>query len=238
MKKIICVSNYVKESIEATLKLHNLVTVHNFVDFQEEIKPNLALLTSFDARKLLKIPADSRVIVYFGRLSYQKGLDILIEAFEKIRRTLSQEVYLIIGGIGPQKRRIEDMTKRISNVKIVGYLPRNEQLCLMAQSDVFVSPARFADACPTTLIEASFLGLPIIATRVGGSPEIVENSKTGLLVEPQSPCALAGGLIKLLSDEKLLSKCRRNGPRKARDFDINVIGPKISSLYKKAVAQQ
>jgi glycosyltransferase involved in cell wall biosynthesis len=232
MQKVICVSDYVRRSIERTLKLHNLVTIHNFIDAQEEIKPNLELSKNFDARKLLNIPVDSRIITYFGRLSYEKGSDILIKAFYKVLNTLGQGFYLIIGGTGPQKHQIEEMAKGIDNVRTVGYLSRSKQLGLMAQSDVFVSPSRFADACPTTLIEAAYLGLPIVATLVGGSPEIVVDEENGLLVEPQNPHALANGLIKLLSDERLLSKCKINGPRKAKDFDIGVIGPKILSLYE------
>jgi len=236
MQKVICVSDYVKRSVERTLNLRNLVTIHNFIDVQDDIKPNLALLKNFDARKVLNIPVDCRLITYFGRLSHEKGSDILIKAFNEVLGTLGQGVYLIIGGTGPEKHRIEEMTKRMRNVKIVGHLPRSEQLGLMAQSDVFVSPSRFADACPTTLIEAAFLGLPVVATQVGGSPEIVADEENGLLVEPQNPHALANGLIKLLSNETLLSKCSRNGPRKARDFDISMIGPRILNLYKAVLA--
>jgi glycosyltransferase involved in cell wall biosynthesis len=235
MRRVICVSDYVKRVVEKTLKLDNLVTIHNFVDFQDEIKPNLPSPEDFDARRLLDIPTDSQIITYFGRLCYEKGVDVLVKAFSNGARKLNREVYLVIGGNGPEKHRIEEIAKNADNVKVVGYLARREQLGLMAQSNVFVSPSRFADACPTVLIEAAFLGLPIVATRVGGSPEIVTHLENGLLVEPGSPYALANGLVKLMSDEKLLEKYGKNGPKKANNFDIHIVGREILGLYEEVL---
>ena len=237
MQRVICVSEYVRARVERALRLDNLITIKNFIDFDGEIKSSLQSLTSFNARKSLDIPLDSRIIVYFGRLSYEKGLDILVKAFDEVLKRLDKRIFLIIGGDGSQKHLIEEMAKNMTNIKMVGYVSRVEQLGLLSQSDIFVSPSRFADACPTTLIEATSLGLPIVATRVGGSPEIVEDKENGLLVEPKNSHALADGLITMLSDESMLHRCKTSGPKKAKNFDIIEIGSKILGLYEEILDQ-
>jgi len=236
-QKIICVSDYVRKSVSRIIPLHNLVTIYPFLDFHADIEPYLEYARTSYVRKSYGLPQQSQIIVYFGRLSYEKGVDVLLDAFQKAQKMLGKETYLFIGGSGPQKEKIAELAREIPNTRILGFLSRREQIALMYQSDIFVSASRFAEALGMAVTEAASLGLPVIATRVGGSPEIVLDGKTGLLVEPQNSHALAEGLVKLLLEKELRVKYKENALQRAKMFDINIIGPKISDLYDTVLAR-
>jgi glycosyltransferase involved in cell wall biosynthesis len=108
----------------------------------------------------------------------------------------------------------------------------------MAQSDIFVHPARYPDACPTSLIEATALGLPIIASNLGGIPEIVVNGKGGLLFKSNSSKDLAAKLGSLIQDESLRTKFRDFNIRWSREFDISSIGPRVVRIYNDAISRE
>jgi len=237
VNKVICVSEYVKKYIEKHLNLSNsnLVTIHNFIDI-EEINQTLSSMIDFDIRMHLNIANDAKIITYFGRLSFEKGVDLLVKAFAKIHEKVGGNVYLLIGGHGPQKAQLESMTKTIRNIIFTGYVPRKIQLAIMAQSNVFVHPARYPDACPTTILEAMALGLPIIASKVGGIPELVAEGKSGILINPNNVHELSDAMLELLSsNEERIRDISLFNKRVAHRFDIEYIGDKIVQIYKKAL---
>jgi len=235
VNKVICVSEYVRKYIKRFLDLDNLITIYNFIDFEEEIKPELTASADFDIRNHLNLPSNAKIITYFGRLSFEKGVDLLIKAFEKLRKKVGDNVYLVIGGDGPQRMQLENVAKRIGNVVFTGFVPRKIQLATMEQSDIFVHPARYPDACPTAILEVMALGLPVIATRLGGIPELVVDGKGGYLVNPNSPMDLATKISTTLSNETFKSQAKAFNLKWSHRFDITHLGPKIVRLYELAM---
>jgi len=233
INQVICVSEYLRRYIKRSLNLNNAITIHNFIDL-EEVRSGLTYLTRFDIRNNLNMASNARIISYFGRLSYEKGVDLLILSFQMLRKVYD-DIYLLIGGEGPQKARLEKMAKSIKNVIFMGALPRNVQLAVMAQSDIFVHPARYPDACPTVIIEAMALGLPVIATKLGGIPELVVDGKGGFLVNSNSPKDLATKISTILSNEKFKFQAKAFNLKWAHRFDIKYLGPKIIELYERAL---
>lgn len=235
LDKVVCVSNYVKDSLEQNLNLENLETIYNFIDYKNEIEPELNSARTFDARKYLRIPAGAKIFVYFGSLTSIKGLHILLGAFRKIKREIGNNAYLVIGGSGPLRASLEKTAQFIDNVKFTGTLSRNNQLSLMAQSDIFIHPTIYPDACPTSVIEAMALGLPIISTFEGGVPELIVHNKGGYLVESNNVLNLAEAMLNLVNNEDDCKRFSLFSKNRASLFDIENIGPSMIQLYKQTI---
>lgn len=233
--KVICVSHCVRRCLNQAFKLKNLVTVHNFIDIEGEIKPALDETESFDLVKYLNLPVGARIITFSGRLDWKKGFDVLLSAMSKILAS-ERNVYLVVTGSSKTNGLLLHSSLPRNRLKILGKLQRNIQLQVMNQSDVLVLPSRYPDALPTVLIEGLALGKVIVASNAGGIPEIIEHEKNGLLVQPGNIHHLSQAIVQALEDEELKHKCRRQNPSKARRFDIKKIGEEILSIYDQTLA--
>jgi len=108
------------------------------------------------------------------------------------------------------------------------------RFAVLKKSDIFIHPARNPEACPTSILEAMALGVPVISTKLGSIPELVINGKGGYLVSPNSPTDLAARISSTLCDEMFKSQARAFNLQWSCEFDISHVGPKIIDLYKKA----
>jgi glycosyltransferase involved in cell wall biosynthesis len=233
--KVICVSDYVKRYIKKSFNLTNLATVHNFIDYEGEINPQLTSSDNFNIRSDLDLPPDAKIITYFGRLIPEKGVDLLIKAFKRIHKKAEDNIYLLVGGEGSQRTQLENMAKETTGVIFTGFVPRKNQLATIAQSDVFVHPARYPEAFGITILEAMALGLPVVATRVGGIPEFVVDGKGGYLVTPNSSADLATKIYNVLNNEMFKSEAKAFNLELSRKFDIKHIGQKIIKIYESSL---
>jgi len=139
--------------------------------------------------------AGGPVVLYVGKFSPGKGTADLVAAAREVTVSFPDAVFLFVGeGVlpdgGPSVRRL-------------GPLPNLEVLALYPLADVVVVPSVIPDALSRVLLEAMAAGRAVIATRVGGTPELVLDGKTGLLVERSDPAALARAVVQLLSDADL-----------------------------------
>jgi glycosyltransferase involved in cell wall biosynthesis len=142
-------------------------------------------------------------ILGMGRLARQKGFDILIEAFARLaHRHPCWD--LVIYGEGPERRALERMRDEYGlgeRVAMPGLIADPREA--FRRSDLFVLPSRY-EGFPNALLEAMASGLPVVASRCPSGPaEIIEDARTGLLVPPEDPSALAAAIEKLMLDEKL-----------------------------------
>ena len=230
--KVICVSDYTRRYVIDVFRLSNVVKIRNFVDINGEIEP--AIDPNFNMRGYLGVPEDASTIAFFGRLVYEKGVDTLIKALKLILKSYSKKVYVIIGGDGPHKPVLENMAKSVGNVIFTDVPPRDIQFNLMAQSDIFIYPSRAPESCPTSILEAMALGLPVIATGIGGNPELLEENKGGYLIRPNSPGQMAKRIETMLKDEEFRLKAGEYNKRKSKEFDIKTIVPQIVQVYEEA----
>jgi len=135
---------------------------------------------------------------FVGRLSPEKGLTVLVEAFGNLRR--AHDVHLNIIGEGPVKGSVLRQVKSLGlqdQVTFHGYMPDPEAIYSMM--DLLILPS-LTEGIPLTLLEGMSFGLPIIASDVGGIPEIVENNRSGLLVKPGSVNDLVEKMSLLIRD--------------------------------------
>jgi sugar transferase (PEP-CTERM/EpsH1 system associated) len=191
-----------------------------------------------EVRSELNIPADATVLGIVGRLSEEKGgVDVLIRAVARLSKT-NPNLRLLVVGDGPLRSSLEALA--------VGSAPsgtfiftgtRNDVAHLLSAMDLFVLPS-LNEALPIVVLEAMAAGLPVIATRVGGVPEIVDHEKTGLLVQPGSEDALHSALDRLISDPDLREQLAQAGrERVAADFTIERMVKHIEDLYEELLTK-
>ncbi|HUR54738.1 MAG TPA: glycosyltransferase [Gemmataceae bacterium] len=187
---------------------------------------NSARLAAFEnvvpeaRRKLLGFfpsnTAVSHVVLAAGRLSPEKGFGVLIDAAATVCRT-HPTAGVVIFGEGVLRPELE---ARIAELGLTGrvVMPgfRTDLDSLITAADVVVLPS-FTEGLPNVALEASAAGVPVVATAVGGTPEVIADNETGFLVPPGEPDALAQKIVALLSDSALRSGMGEAGRRRMRD---------------------
>ncbi len=158
-------------------------------------------------RKRLGIGDDDRVVLSVGRLSREKGHFDLLEGFKRLRATkLELSLKLIIVGDGPERSRLEAAAESFGckdRVIFAGQVGDVQPFYTIA--DVFALPSH-SEGSPNVLLEAMAANLAVVATAVGGVPEMVENNESALLVPPNDPRAIAAAIARLLSDTDLTQR--------------------------------
>lgn len=183
----------------------------NGIDF-DRVKPSMP-----DARKRVRGAeglGEALVILVAARLHPEKGYDHLFEALPMLRARLNHPFLLLVAGAGPFEAEYRERVDRLGCNEVVRFLGfRADVPDLMLASDVVVLPS-VAEAFGLVLAEALYLGVPVVATRVGGIPEIVDDGVDGILVPPADPSALAGALGDMLDDAALRARLAEAGRTK------------------------
>lgn len=157
-------------------------------------------------RSKLGLDVGTRMLLSVGRLSQEKGHADLVRALPRIRELARTPVRLVLVGEGPERARIEELCfnlKLSDVVRLVGQ--QDDPSPYYAIADVFVLPSH-SEGSPNVLLEAMVADVPVVATSVGGVPEIVSNGREALLVNKHDTSALAVAVAQLLSDQSL--RCR------------------------------
>jgi glycogen(starch) synthase len=146
------------------------------------------------------LATDPPVLLCVGRLELEKGIDIALQAFAEVERSLPGTRFLIVGD-GDDRAALEHQAAELglAGVEFLGWSAPDAVAEVMNQATAVVMPSR-ADSFPLTALEASMMQRPVIASRVGGLPEIILDGETGLLVEPEHPGELAKAIFRLLGD--------------------------------------
>ncbi len=176
-----------------------------------------------------------------ARLQEEKGIDDLVDAME-IVASGDVPVRLILAGDGPARPRLEEKVRRLGlgkRIRFHGSFLPSELPALMKRTDMIVIPSR-TEGLPITLIEAMAYGRPIVATKVGGIPEVIRHGESGLLVEPTSPESLAAGIARLAADGALRDRFAREA---RRDFEVGGYGEEsvvaaTGALYETALRRR
>lgn len=115
-------------------------------------------------------------------------------------------------------------------ISFTGKLSKQEWTSLASASDIFINTTNF-DNLPVSVLEAMALGLPVITTNVGGIPFLIENGKTGLLVNANDTDEMSQAVLQLINDEQLAEQLSQTGRHKAEQFDWNIIKNKWATLF-------
>ena len=179
-------------------------------------------------------------LVFFARVVKVKGIEDLIKACRSVKKKFEHFTLNVIGPIGNSYKEIlEEMilTSGLDkNIKIIGYIKNRENLYkVILKSKISVLPA-YHEVAAGTIIECMILGIPVIAYNVGGIPDLLEDGKNGVLVEPHNIDKLAEEIINLLNNDELQTKYAKN----AKQYAINrcknpKIGSKLISIYQRII---
>ena len=164
-------------------------------------------------RNKLNIPRNHKILITVGRLEPQKNHQVLLKAFASVIQRY-QDTTLLIVGDGSLKVRLKKLVSDLGLEKHVIFTGvRNDVSNLLAISDAFILVSNW-EGMPNVILEALASGLPVVATAVGGTPEVLVDGQTGFLVEPNNEDMLKNKLYKVLSlPEKKVREMSVNGRR-------------------------
>lgn len=214
--KIIAISDAVKNFTVRQEKIpeNKFEVIRNCIPVDKFIKQDRASI-KHGVREQLGIKQDSFLIINVASLTKQKGHEYLLEAMASLK---IQNTMLLLVGDGPLRRNLNDQVKKLNLADKVIFLGiRRDIPELLAASDLFVLPSIW-EGQGLVILEAMASGLPIVATNVGGVPEVV-TEREGYLIEPKNPQALANAITKIKSDITV------------NKFDSNIIRLKMKRNY-------
>lgn len=166
--------------------------------------------------KISEIPTGCTFLLSVGRLVHEKAYDVLIRAMDLVVKKHADVALAIAGGgvLREQLQALIDTLHLTDKIHLLG--DRQDVAELMRNADIFVMSSR-SEGMPMALLEAMGSGLPIIATRVGGLVEVLEDSSQGILVPAEDPQGLAKAILELLRDPALCSRMGANARRRVEE---------------------
>ena len=194
--EVICVSKDIKqECLRYGVPLRRCQLIHNAIDLEQFYRT----LSSDDAKARISAPTSGLLLGAMGRLSAEKGFDLLICAVARLAQK-GNDIHLWIAGEGPEWSKLEAEIARNrvgDRVKLLGLL---SDPCMFLQAiDAFVLSS-VREGLPNVLLEAMAVETPVVATRIAGVPSLLNNGEFGVLVEPGSVDSLAAGIERIGSD--------------------------------------
>lgn len=181
---------------------------------------------------------DQKTILYVGRLSKEKGIDVLIKAFKLVLKKIPSAKLIIIGK-GEDEKRLKNLSSSLSissNLAFKGYLFPEQIKNYYLNSQVLIVPSLCAENMPLSVLEAYFFSLPVIASDSFGLKELVQDKGTGFLFKRGSPEDLSKKIIAFLSDASLQQDMRENIVKKINKFSSEVHFSELMKIYKMFIA--
>jgi glycosyltransferase involved in cell wall biosynthesis len=233
VNKVIAVSSNIEAVLGRLYGTHKVVQIHNGINL-EKIRP------SRDRESLvgtLGIGTDDQIVGTVGRLVPVKGHDVLLQAASSLLKRRRNLKFLIVGD-GPLMSRLAGLARELGIEKeVILAGQRDDVYDLVTCMDIFTLPSTH-EGIPMVLLEALALKRPVVASRVGGIPEVVENGISGLLVEPSNVTELEQGIDRILQDRSYANGLGQAGRVQVEEnFSSTLMGKKTAHLYASLLAQ-
>lgn len=245
---IICISDYIRREVVNTVRYpaEKVTTVYNGIYWH-----TFADVDRAQARARFNITNEQVVVLYAGRLVPEKGLLVLVEALRKVVQSGYHNVVLSVAGtarlgtspnlshtsfeqkwpaLAAYERLVHERSSGLP-VRFLGNISCHEMPLFYRMGDIFVCPSIYQEPFGRTNAEAMAASLPVIASAVGGIPEVVHHEQNGLLVPGEDAQALAEALMHLISDRDLRYGLGRASQDMARQFDWPVIARQVEEIY-------
>jgi glycosyltransferase involved in cell wall biosynthesis len=206
----------------------------------EAIVPNARIIVlgnpTYVPEKLAPLKNEPFHVVFLGRLREKKGVFDLIKAVPNVLIHLPKVKFTLAGD--GDLESVEELAQELGvrdSVRLPGWIEGESKDILLASADVLVLPSYY-EGLPICLLEAMSIGVPIVATNVGGIPELLENGKCGFIVSPGDVGALASSLVCALSDRGTAEQMRTRAFMRAVDtYSSQAIIDQLVKIYKEAV---
>jgi len=230
ISRFIAVSNVTKELLEKHLNVEaeKISVVYNGVDTELLCSP-----TRIEMEKKYSKPS----VVYVGRMMAKKGVDVLIKAIPEVLRVFPETRFLFVGGgnVPLYKEIIGKMGIPKKNFSFLGHVGYFERPKILREATVFVN-ASFFENCSLSILEAMSCSSAVVASDVGGNPEIIESGKNGLLTPVFNFRKLAKSIISLLKDENFNKEIGREARRTVeRRFSSSKTAKETYKIYKQVL---
>lgn len=183
----------------------------------------------------LPIPPENNLIGIVGALTAQKDHDTFVKAAKRVKEKLPNTTFLIVGE-GQRRKDITELITKLgleNDIIMTGF--RDDVMDLIELMDVYVVSSCF-EGMGTSTLDAMFREKPVVATNVGGIPEIVEDGKTGFLVPVGDDKAMAEKIIFLFNNKKKAADMGKAGREKVKDFSVEKTAKQTIQVYKKVLA--
>ena len=155
--------------------------------------------TAESARAHFKLDPETTYACCIGRLSHEKGQDVLLRAVGLIKDR-AKNFCVMFAGDGPDREKLDALTRELGIEHMVKFLGHQKKVATVYRaSDFMIMPSR-SEAMPNALLESNALGVPVIATRVGGVPEVAEDGVTAWIIPSDDPQAMADAILACLHD--------------------------------------
>ena len=174
-------------------------------------------------------------VLFVGRLAPQKGVSTLVEAAGLLKDPSAR---ILLVGDGPERPKLERDAERLGvddRLHFVGFFAHDRLPAVFAHADLLVLPSLYEEL-GTVLLEAMQAALPIVASKTGGIPDVIENGVNGMLVPPGDPEALARAIDCLLADRKLACRLSEGAQERAKDYDWEVLAERVLRVYRGVTA--
>ena len=207
-----------------------------------------ALALGYPSERVFRIPngvapaaagqgsGGNKTVGFFGRLVPQKGPDVLLAAVAKVVTAMPQVQFVFHGaGDMAEALRTEAETGGLSaHVRFAGGYSQADVIGLMRQTDVVAVPSRW-EGCPYVVLEAFQAGVPVVASAVGGIPDLIQDDVNGLHVTPDNPDALADALVALLRDPQRGRAFAERGRTCAAEYTVLAMAQAVAEVYQSAL---
>ena len=225
-------SNISKKYEKTALSLADAITVNSKEGYNYYTEMGFNVVQIPNAIDLNLIPKKStkqfeNQIIFAGRLSKEKGIATLLETATQ----LPDNYHLLIAGSGPLEEKVQNLADKKTNVHYLGYQSKQNLLSLIRGSDLLVQPS-LEEGMSSTLLEAMACGTCILASNIEGISEIVENNKTGLLVEPDNKDELLNKILDLLPKKEKRLRMSNEGLEIVKKYDWKVVGKLYLNFYE------
>ena len=240
-----CISNSRSKSLIATIESYFYHIKKTYLKIDKYILPskfmlNIHLTNGIPSSKMeylinfsrLNIPSDypykGDYVIYFGRISAEKGIGTLIKAIKELK-----EIMFYFVGTGPMSSDLES----IDNVKLLGYKQGDELTTLISRAKLSVYPSEWYENSPLSVLESQALGTPVIAANIGGIPELI-TEKTGLLFKSGDYVDLKTKINLLFNDEKLLDDMTHACKNNNFVLGVEQYSAKLIEIYKNMIEEK
>ncbi|MBA7530296.1 N-acetyl-alpha-D-glucosaminyl L-malate synthase [subsurface metagenome] len=175
--------------------------------------------------------ANGEGIIFVGNLVERKGVKNLVLAIQELRKRGYKELRTTIVGAGPEKENLMKMAYG-TGIAFIGGVPPEKVGEYIKKHSIFVLPSVKGEGLPNVILEAMSFGLPVIATRIAGTPDVVKHGETGFLVEPDNPIELADGILKVYANNRLRENMRMKTLQEIKKYSWDSVISQLEDIYR------
>lgn len=169
--------------------------------------------------------SEEKYIIYFGRISVEKGLKLLFDVIEEL-----PEIKFVIAGTGPLEEELK--SRNLKNAAFTGFKSGDELYSLISGATASVYPSQWYENCPMSVTESINLGTPVITCDIGGTKELIEDGKNGIIYKAENKEELKAAIEKLYNDETLAKKMSSYCTEHGCTDTLDIYAQKTEEIYK------